>query len=67
METLAPDERAAYATVLDRISENLYNKTYNTSGVTAKWLEQTLAQFGIRLSERMIRRHCRKECSCDPR
>lgn len=63
LRSLEQAEREALTDALNRVKAHLDGTGF--SGHTAKWLSTTLSEFGYSASERMIRRHCHGECSCE--
>lgn len=63
LRSLEGKEQAAFADALDRVAQNLRGNSI--SGHTARWLSDTMSQFGFHISPYMIRRHCREDCSCE--
>lgn len=65
LRAVSPVEREALQNALEKVTEALNSKTAMSSGYTTRWLMQVLEEAGHKVSDRMLRRHCKKECSCD--
>jgi|688.fasta_scaffold1919371_1 hypothetical protein len=65
LRAITPAEREALESTLEKVAEALNSKTAMSSGYTTRWLMGVLEEAGHKVSDRMIRRHCKKECSCD--
>ena len=65
LRAITPTEHEALQAALVKVAEALDSKTAMSSGYTTRWLQGVLEDAGHRVSDRMIRRHCKKDCSCD--
>lgn len=65
LSSLSVSDRAAVQDALHKINESLRAQTSMATGYTARWLSRLLAEHGYKVSDRMIRRHLHKDCSCD--
>ena len=65
METLTDEERTAVQIALDKVADGLKTKTSVQTGYTSRWFSKVLAEAGHNVSDRMVRRHCHGECSCE--
>lgn len=59
------EERAALEQAINRVKESLEKQISLQTGYTAKWLSRVLGEFDFSVSDRMIRRHCAGDCSCE--
>lgn len=65
IRSLDDADAQAMQDALHKVAEALRTKTSQSSGYTTSWIRKVVAEFGVNLSERMLRRHCAGECSCD--
>lgn len=59
------EERAALEKAINNVKESLEKQTSLQTGYTARWLSRVLGEFNFSVSDRMIRRHCAGDCSCE--
>ncbi|CAB4144566.1 hypothetical protein UFOVP1296_47 [uncultured Caudovirales phage] len=65
LKKVSPEEREALDIALGHVSNALSTSSTMSSGYTTRWLADVLEEFGHKVSDRMIRRHAKGECSCD--
>jgi hypothetical protein len=65
METLTDEERQAVESALEKVTAGLKTKSSVQTGYTARWFSKVLEEAGHHVSDRMVRRHCHGECSCE--
>lgn len=65
LKKVSAEERKALDIALGHVSEALSTKSFMSSGYTTRWLAAVLEEFGHKVSDRMIRRHVKGDCSCD--
>ena len=59
------EERTALERAITNVRESLEKQTSLQTGYTARWLSRVLNEFNFSVSDRMIRRHCAGDCSCE--
>lgn len=59
------DEREAISNALAKVKESIEKNTFLQTGYSAKWLAKVLQEYGYKISDRMIRRHIHRSCSCE--
>lgn len=65
ISSLDTNDADAMRNAVAKVGEALRTKTQQSTGYTTQWIRRIVAETGVTLSEKMLRRHCLGECSCE--
>lgn len=65
LKKVSKEEKEALNVALQHVTDALNTSSSMSSGYTTRWLANVLEEFGHKVSDRMIRRHAKGQCSCD--
>lgn len=65
LSSVSATDRDAIEQALTKVGESIEANTFLQTGYSAKWLAATLQEYGHKVSDRMIRRHIHRNCSCE--